>query len=826
MRLKKIFLVLTLFLAALVLGQVVKTLTDATAQLRQGVDGLNAIKNLRLLLLATERASRERAPSNGIMGDDLPHDPKKVSTLSTARQKTDAAFAELTVAIHQEMADKSGLSSIVQAAQRQLQLGRNSIDSVAGMPKAQRSPEQIRAAIDQMFLVIDDLAPASIALSNAAQSVYPKQTNFLLAARTAADLREFAGRLGSQLTVALTKRARIEVVELTAIEQIMGRIGQLHASLLERVQARPVDLKVEQATAKMQNRYFESAVPYLREQLVIGLGNADFSTDAAGFAKRYVPDMDSIIELRNVLLDEALREAQIEQIWTRRSAYLVIFLTLISVAILGAILWILEFRISRPLGKSIQLILDVAHGKLDIVVPKVKYQDELNDVLNAIEVLRNNGLARRQAESSLELKGLELSNANQALLENAAILESRVAERTTELESALLTAQSANEAKGRFLALMSHEIRTPMNGILGLAELLRTMSLDKQQAIYVKNILIAVNSLSALINDILDFSKIEAGEMNLERLVFDPLLVAEETIEFMQLQANEKNLLLDLNIVQPVPAQILNDPSRLRQVLLNLIGNAIKFTDRGGVLVSLHTSQSSLVFTIEDSGIGMSDATLTDLFEPFRQADNSIARKFGGTGLGLVICKALVEKMQGQIHVSSIQGKGSTFYVEFPLSSEVELPPKPDHKSDSNGENISGAAQSADMIDLSDLRILVVDDQPINRLIVRNQLKQIGCTFVEESHNGLEALEKLSSKQFDLVLMDVQMPEMDGLEATRLLRRLTLDSQPVVIAITANAFIEDREACLEAGMDYFIAKPIKLETLRSAIQKIIHTKAM
>jgi len=826
LRLQKIFLFLTLFLAALVLGQVVKTLADAASELRQGVDGLNAIKNLRLVLLVVERASRERGPSNGIMGDDLPHDPNKVTLLSTARRKTDAAFAELTEAIHQEMADKSGLPAIVLVAQQQLQLGRNSIDSVAGMPKAERSPEQIRAAIDQMFLVIDDLAPASIALSNAAQSVYPEQTNFLLAARTAADLREFAGRLGSQLTVALTKRARIEVVELTAIEQIMGRIGQLHASLLERVRARLGDLTVEQATAKMQSRYFESAVPYLREQLVIGLGNADFSTDAAGFAKRYVPDMDSIIELRDVLLDEALRGAQIEQIWTRSSAYLTIFLTLMSVAILGAILWILEFRISRPLGKSIQLILDVAHGKLDIVVPKVKYQDELSDVLNAIEVLRNNGLARRQAESSLELKGLELSNANKALLENAAILETRVAERTIELERALLRAQSANEAKGRFLALMSHEIRTPMNGILGLAELLRTMSLDQQQGIYVKNILIAGNALSALINDILDFSKIEAGEMNLERLVFDPLLVVKETIEFMQLQANEKSLLLDLNVVEPVPAQILNDPSSLRQVLLNLIGNAIKFTERGGVLVSLHTRQSSLVFTVEDSGIGMSDATLTDLFEPFRQADNSTARKFGGTGLGLVICKALVEKMQGQIHVSSIQGKGSTCSVELPLSPEIELPPKLDHQSATSGDNILGAAQAADLVDLSELRILVVDDQPINRLMVRNQLKQMGCTFVEESHNGLEALKILGSKQFDVVLMDVQMPEMDGLEATSLLRRLTLDPQPVVIAITANAFIEDREACLDAGMDYFLAKPISLETLRSAIQKMIRTKSL
>jgi len=182
--------------------------------------------------------------------------------------------------------------------------------------------------------------------------------------------------------------------------------------------------------------------------------------------------------------------------------------------------------------------------------------------------------------------------------------------------------------------------------------------------------------------------------------------------------------------------------------------------------------------------------------------------------------------MQGQIHVSSIQGKGSTCSVELPLSPEIELASKLDHQSATSGDNILGAAQAADRVDLSELRILVVDDQPINRLMVRNQLKQMGCTFVEESHNGLEALKILGSKQFDVVLMDVQMPEMDGLEATSLLRRLTLDPQPVVIAITANAFIEDREACLDAGMDYFLAKPISLETLRSAIQKMIRTKSL
>ena len=806
-----------MLLTALVAGQMLKTLYNAASQLRDGANGLNAMKDLRLVLVVAEMASRERGPSNGILGDDLPQDPKKIALLNAARQKTDAAFAELSAALGQENSDTTNLQSILINAKQQLQRGRSSIDAIAESPRSQRTPEQIRRAIDEMFLVIDDLAPAALQLTNVAQSIYPNQINYLLAARSAAELREYAGRLGSYFTVALTKRERIEMVELTSIEQIIGRTQQLRSALLERVQARQGDGAVAQATATMQSRYFESAMPFVREQLAIGLGNANFPTDAAGFAKRYVPDMDSIINLRDALLDQALHDAQLEQAYSRNAAYLIIFWTLASVVLLATILYILEFRISRPLRSAIQLILEVARGKLEITVPKRKYQDEMSEVLRAIEMLRDNGLARRHAESSLEEKGLELLLANQALLETAAVLETRVAERTVELENALLAAQTANEAKSRFLALMSHEIRTPMNGVLGLAELMRTTTLDYQQSVYLKNILSAGSALSVLINDILDFSKIEAGEMTLELLFFEPVMVLNETVEIMQLQAREHELLLEVNVIEPVPTRILNDPSRLRQVLVNLIGNAIKFTKHGKVTISVHCDEKNLVFTVQDCGIGMSAETLAGLFEPFRQADNSIARKFGGTGLGLVICKALVEKMQGQIHVSSIEGQGSTFTVELPLLEQGQLIVGLKE----NGEDANydlGTAEPMVQMDMSALRILLVDDQPINRLMAVSQLKQMGCALVEEAQNGLQALYLVRSKPFDVILMDIQMPEMDGLEATRALRQLALAPQPVVIAMTANAFSEDRQACLDAGMDYFLAKPIKLGVLKAAIQ--------
>lgn len=394
MRLQKIFLILALLMAALISAQMLHTLSGTAMQWRGGVDGLNAMQDLRLVLVASEMASRERAPANGMLRDDLPNDPNKIALLNAARQKTNAAFKELEFAFQTDSVDKTRLRTILSNAQRQLVLARQSIDLTASLPKSERTTLGIRASITEMFEVVDVLSPATLQLTNVVQATYPKETNFLLAARAAADLREYAGRLGSYFTVASAKRELIALEDLMAMKQLMGRIEQLRSDLLERVHTIDGNDVIDKATAEMLNRYFETAIPYVEGQLAIGLTDASLMTDATSFGKRYVADMNSIVSLKNALIDEALRNARIDQAEAQKAAYWVIAWTAATFLLLAAGLFIIEFRISRPMRKVGRLIFEISHGNLGIAITQPRYQDEMADVLKSVSVLRDNSAAR------------------------------------------------------------------------------------------------------------------------------------------------------------------------------------------------------------------------------------------------------------------------------------------------------------------------------------------------------------------------------------------------------------------------------------------------
>lgn len=382
------------------------------------------------------------------------------------------------------------------------------------------------------------------------------------------------------------------------------------------------------------------------------------------------------------------------------------------------------------------------------------------------------------------------------------------------------TAATANQAKTEFLATMSHEIRTPMNGVVGMADLLSKTPLNQEQSEYLSAIKSSGQNLVAILNDILDLSKIEADKMSLESRMFCLPELVEDVVSVLQEQIQEKNLVFQQKIAEDIPPYLIGDPIRVRQILLNLLSNAIKFTEKGSV--GLHffsldqsTEEVRLGIEVRDTGIGMSENQQARLFEPFTQAETSTYRKYGGTGLGLAITNRLLRMMNGSIQVESELGAGSVFTMvitfllpkrsgPFPLENSKEKP----------------VAELGIISTGLPLKILVAEDHPVNQQLMRAVLKKLGyeARFVE---NGREVISAFEHQAYDLIFMDVQMPVMNGLEATKHLRKMLsqVGHQPIIIAMTANALAGDREKCLAAGMDDYIAKPVQTTTIENMILK-------
>ena len=377
------------------------------------------------------------------------------------------------------------------------------------------------------------------------------------------------------------------------------------------------------------------------------------------------------------------------------------------------------------------------------------------------------------------------------------------------LAVAVEQAQDASRSKSRFLANMSHEIRTPMNAVLGLASSLREEKLPPSQRVSVGAICDSAEALLRLINEILDFSQIEAGRVTLENAAFSPAHLIQDVVSLISGRAGEKNLRIETHLDPAIPQYLFGDSGRLRQVLLNLLTNAVKFTAEGQVTliarrVDVSGEDIATVWEVRDTGIGISAASLTTLFQDFAQADESIARRYGGTGLGLAICRRLIEMMGGTIDARSEPGIGSTFGFHLALA-QAERP------------HINPAASAEPEKDLRlalrrlgrKMRVLLVEDNAVNQMVARQMLKGFDV-HMDLAHNGLEAVAAADCVVYDLIFMDMRMPEMDGPDATREIRRRAGSASRVpIVALTANAFREDSQACLDAGMDDFMSKPIR-----------------
>lgn len=460
-------------------------------------------------------------------------------------------------------------------------------------------------------------------------------------------------------------------------------------------------------------------------------------------------------------------------------------------------------------------------------------------VLRADGILRRQHVLQRQHETELEVarnlleqrvqeRTAELEHANARLTDE--ITERRKTEQ--QLLEAKHVAEEASKAKSQFLANMSHEIRTPMNGVLGMAELLSVRgNLSEEQRHCIETIRQSGEALMGIVGDILDISKIEAGRLELDHTDFDLRAMVAQVVDLHTPKAAAKGLYVEQALSQRLPQHFRGDPGRLRQVLNNLVSNAVKFTDSGHVRISANLQRMGgryefenrvfLIFEVSDTGIGIDPDSRRRLFAPFTQGDETYARKFGGTGLGLAISKQLIEMMGGDMGVESKPGEGSRFWFTVQLEYAGQVKPEVDTAAESDSEALHRA------------RVLLAEDDPVNQAVALKMLGLLGCE-TQQVENGREVIQALKTSTYDLVLMDCHMPEMDGFAATAAIRRDeaefareggAMPQRIPIIAFTANAMQGERVRCLAAGMDDYLTKPFRMEALKAMLLRWLPTSA-
>ena len=581
---------------------------------------------------------------------------------------------------------------------------------------------------------------------------------------------------------------------------------------------------------------------------------------------QYIEERTQLIEQVNTMISD-IEFNQIEQIdeiefireersKIQQQEFVRSALLAISVLLFGVTLPILATRyFVQRLHANLDLLNDYLSNigrATSALMPQTfefKEFDEISETLR--QVARDHG----ETEQRWKRAEIELISTNSDLIEQASeltkgrkfalsmmedadnareeleVTNERLNQMIEQATRATHAADSANRAKSDFLATISHEIRTPLNGIIGFVEMLDETRLNEEQDDFLIRIKSSSEALMSLINDVLDFSKVESGHLNLELRDFSILPMINSLNSMFLSQATEKGLSLKISVDDTVPRKIRGDETRLRQILLNLLSNAIKFTKSGDV--SLHVSTHSidsesnfveLEFEVRDTGIGMSPEEISRLFMPFSQGDSSTTRKYGGTGLGLAICKSLSEAMGGKVWATSVLCEGSSFFSRVRVDI-VEM--RDAHALSSESENakvissgtINNKVESDKPADSLPLKIAVAEDNMANQRVIMIMLRRLGWES-EFAENGRELLDLVRNKDYDLIFMDVQMPLMDGLEATRRLRAGDAGEglkEVKIIALTANALSGDEARCLESGMNAYMTKPLKLSTLKLAI---------
>jgi len=865
-------------------------------------------------MIAAEKASFERGPSNGVLGDGDPPDAAKRERLNKARLVTDEALQNFMAAIRgQSCPPGCPMAEDLLAVIDQLGTARQVVEQVSALPRPQRSADLVTQAVNQMFAVIPGLIQLTAELARNAIDIDPGVEPAIFGAMYAVELREYAGRLGSQFTAALTEQKPLTLVEQQNINILRGRIAQLHDLIQVHTQQLKAQPLQKSAFDTMEVDYFQKGLSFVDQVEAASREGRPYGLSTADFAARYVPYMKSIVLLRDAMMQTALERAKERHAAALESLIVVAVVGALTLMLVGILFLMIRWRVINPLLKVTNAIVEIAQGKLDTELPEPEREDEVAEIQRAVAVLKTSSIDKQRLEderrrivesipgvfyvfdsagrflmwnrnfenfvglSAAEFAqshpldffdghdkdriekainevfsagstsvdavlvakdgkrapyffngyrfersegvvligvGIDITEnvrAKAELEQHQARLEEQVAERTRELGQALEATKAASLAKSTFLANMSHEFRTPMNAIMGMTGMALRRTEDPGLRDQLGKIDGASRHLLAIINDILDISKIEAERLTLEKNDFLLGEVLENITSLIDHKVRAKGLALHIDLPAEIAGLPLRgDPVRLGQILLNYTANAVKFTEHGSITVRVRSqgeTPDDVLLRIEviDTGIGIAEKDQKRLFKEFEQADGSMTRKYGGTGLGLAISKRLAMLMNGEAGVESKPGVGSTFWCTLRLekSRNVARP---------IAIRAGETALASLLASFAGTCVLLAEDEPINQEVSCSLLEEAGLV-VDLAVDGQQALELARQNTYALILMDMQMPNLNGIDATRAIRTLPGHAATPILAMTANAFEEDRHACIAAGMNDHISKPVDPEKL-------------
>lgn len=776
----------------------------------------------RATLLAAEKVSAERGPSNAVLGADKPRTEELWRELELARARSDQTLAAAIDAVrNNDCLSCSRAKANLESMRNQLQMARAEIDRLAVLPRGERTTKSVREAIVGMFALASDTILVSDHMLSELIRREPSTADHMLTARLAAELREYAGRAGSDFTPALINRRALQPEELRQLWLDVGRVLEL-GNLIEArtVKLLPENPRLTQAIENLNAIFFGSGISYL-ERIAALESDSTLMPSTSMFARVYVPMMRPILVVRDLELDiaEQRLSARVGEAG-RHLALLAGGLGLVAILIaLGIVLF--SRRILQPLACATGVIAELAAGGYDMPVPSSRPDDQIGAMLVALERLRGELIRKEELEADRsELIG-RLSEAAE-----------RAREQAEHLGRARDAAEVSLRAKDSFLAMMSHEIRTPMSGVLGLLELLQQdpLSAEQQEMLAIANH--SGRVLLQILDDILDYAKIDAGRLAIVISPVDLRQLVREVAGLFSAKADEKGVALTVDIDSTLAPMLLTDPVRVRQILFNLLSNAIKFTLQGRVGIHVEVEGGSpgrqkLSITVVDTGIGIEPSAQRRLFNPFEQAEDMSTRRFGGTGLGLSICKRLADLMEGRLTLESVKGIGTsvTLQLELAISPQYEGGWQAGDVDVQNGDRVSAPfALPASFKPIgSGRRIVVAEDEPINSLLLNRQLHQLGYYNVEMCNDGVQAWEALSREPAALLITDVHMPGMGGMALVQRIRasESSKGGHLPILVITASTLNAETQRWYEAGIDGLLAKPTTLTLLRETVGRLL-----